>query len=218
MDHDPEPIHESVATEDPVVPRLRPWGLGRLTDPRLHEAPVRRLRVGAAELTGPGGKQLLVSDPVEAAPAEGVSRVARPRPLLRPRNHSSPHGIEVNVAGEDPEIGLVLDQFRPIASLEEMPAEPMTASPPVGIGREQQLHTPGEVGSGRFEHQVEMIGHQHEGVEDPPRTMNCLLQPAEQPLPVRVVANNVLPGVAAGHDVVNRISILDTKAARHEPI
>src|SRR5208283_6024900 len=135
LDHDPEPIHESVATEDPVVPRLRPWGLGRLTDPRLHEAPVRRLRVGAAELTGPGGKQLLVSDPVEAAPAEGVSRVARPRPLLRPRNHSSPHGIEVNVAGEDPEIGLVLDQFRPIASLEEMPAEPMTASPPVGIGR-----------------------------------------------------------------------------------
>lgn len=124
----------------------------------------------------------------------------------------------MNVAGEDPEIGLVLDQFRPIASLEEMPAEPMAVGPPVGIGREQQLHTFGEVGSGRFEHQMEMIGHQDEGIEDPPRTLNCLLQTADEPLPVRVVANDVLPGIAAGHDVVNRISILDTKAARHETI
>ena len=62
-----------------------------------------------------------------------------------------------------------------------------------------------------FEHQVKMIGHQNEGVEDPPRTLNGRLQPADESLPVRVIANDVLPGIAPGHDVVNRISILDLK-------
>src|SRR5271157_3747731 len=63
-----------------------------------------------------------------------------------------------------------------------------------------------------------MIGHQHEGVEDPPRTMNGFVQPVDESLPVRIIANDVLPGVAPGHDVVNRISILDSKAATHESI
>src|SRR5271157_1599339 len=63
-----------------------------------------------------------------------------------------------------------------------------------------------------------MIGHQHEGVEDPPRTMNGFVQPVDESLPVRIVANDVLPGVAPGHDVVNRISILDSKAATHGSI
>ena len=99
-----------------------------------------------------------------------------------------------------------------------MPASLVAASPPVGIRGQQQLHAFGEVGAGRLEHQVEMIGHQHEGVEDPPRTMNGFVQPVDESLPVRIIANDVLPAVAPGHDVVNRISILDSKAATHGSI
>ncbi len=37
----------------------------------------------------------------------------------------------------------------------------------------------------------------------------------DESLPARIIANDVLPGVAPGHDAVNRISILDSRAATH---
>jgi len=48
--------------------------------------------------------------------------------------------------------------------------------------------------------------------------MNGLLQPVDESLPVRIITNDVLPGVAPGHDEANGISIPDSKAATHKSI
>ncbi len=102
--------------------------------------------------------------------------------------------------------------------MEQIPADLVAASPPVGIRGQQQLHAIAEVGAGRLEHQVEMIGHQQKGVEAPPRMMNDILQPEDESPPVRIIPDDVLPGVGPNHDVVNRISILESKAATHGSI
>jgi len=36
LDQDPQPIHESLAAEDPRVLCLGPWGLGWIADPGRH--------------------------------------------------------------------------------------------------------------------------------------------------------------------------------------
>ena len=63
---------------------------------------------------------------------------------------------------------------------------------------------------GVFEHQMQMIGHEDERIEDPPRAPYRLFQPREQSVAVVVIADDVLPGVAARHDVVDRTGVLDS--------
>ena len=45
----------------------------------------------------------------------------------------------MDVAGQDPEIRLVLDQLGPVAALEEVPAMAVATGPPIGVRREEQL-------------------------------------------------------------------------------
>jgi hypothetical protein len=65
---------------------------------------------------------------------------------------------------------------------------------------------------------VKVIGHHHERVEDPPLALHGLSQTVDQPLAVRVVRDNVLPGIAAGHHVVDRIRVLESQTASHDSI
>ena len=43
----------------------------------------------------------------------------------------------MDVASQDPEIRLVLDQLGPVAALEEVPAMAVATSPPIGVRRER---------------------------------------------------------------------------------
>ena len=71
----------------------------------------------------------------------------------------------MDVACQDPEIRLVLDQLGPVAALEEVPAMAVATSPPIGVRREEQLHALGEVGARRLEDQVEVIGQEDKGIQ-----------------------------------------------------
>ena len=66
------------------------------------------------------------------------------------------------------------------------------------------------LGAGRLEHQMQVIGHEDEPIEDPPGAPYGLFQPREQAAAVGVIADDVLPGVAASHDVVDRTGVLDS--------
>ena len=120
----------------------------------------------------------------------------------------------MDVAGQDPEIRLVLDQFGPVASLEEVPAMPVAACPPIGVRREEQLHSLGEVGARRFEDQVEVIGQADEGIQRPSRPPDRALQASHQPHAIGIVLDDVLPAVTPCHDMIDGIGVLDLQDSR----
>ena len=57
------------------------------------------------------------------------------------------------------------------------------------------MHPLGEVGPGRLEDQVKVIGHDDEGVEHPSRSSDGPFQAGQQPLAVGIVLDDVLPAV-----------------------
>jgi len=105
-----------------------------------------------------------------------------------------------------------------VASLEEVAAMPVAASPSIGVRREEQLHALGEVGARRFEDQVEVIGQEDEGVQRPSRPPNRALQASHQPPAVGIVLDDVLPAVTPCHDMIDGIGVLDPQSSCHRPI
>ena len=72
------------------------------------------------------------------------------------------------------------------------------------------MHAVGEIGAGRLEHQMQMIGHEDERIKDPSRPPYGLFQRREQAAAVGVIADDDLPGVAERHHVVDRTGVLDS--------
>jgi len=54
-----------------------------------------------------------------------------------------------------------------------------------------------------------------ESINPPGAALHGPRQSSQQPLPVLIIAHDVLPAVAAGHEVVDRVGILDTQSAWH---
>ena len=54
----------------------------------------------------------------------------------------------MDVAGQDPEIRLVLDQLGPVAALEEVPAMAVATSPPVGYDERNSCMPLARLGAG----------------------------------------------------------------------
>ena len=100
------PLDERLAAQQPAMRR----GLkGVCRSPRqslLDEPPVGRLGIVAARLATPGRMQSLVGHPSNAPPPAGVARIARPGPVARVIGERAfaPHGIEVDVAADGPEV------------------------------------------------------------------------------------------------------------------
>ena len=101
------PLDERRAAQQPAMRR----GLkGVCRSPRqslLDEPPVGRLReIVAARLATPDRMQSLVGHPSNAPPPAVVARIARPGPVARVIGERAfaPHGIEVDVAADGPEV------------------------------------------------------------------------------------------------------------------
>ncbi len=100
------PLDERLAAQQPAMRR----GLkGVCRSPRqslLDEPPVGRLGIVAARLATPGRMQSLVGHPSNAPPPAVVARIARPGPVARVIGERAfaPHGIEVDVAADGPEV------------------------------------------------------------------------------------------------------------------
>src|SRR5690242_11188734 len=96
-----------------------------------------------------------------------VAGIARPRPLFGPGDQAGAYRIEVQIATNGPVVGFVLDHLGFVSSLEQVSG---SASPPCAVkcvGREERLHSAGEVGSWGFEQEMEMVGHENVGGEFP---------------------------------------------------
>ena len=84
----------------------------------------------------------------------------------------------------------------------------VATSPPIGVRREEQLHALGEVGAGRLEDQVEVIGQEDKGIQRPSRPPHGALQASHQPPAVGIVLDDVLPAVIPCQDMIDGIGIL----------
>ena len=96
--------------------------------------------------------------------------------------------------------------------LEEMRGSPPMPGGPRVIAGVERLHAPGEVGPRRLEEEVEGIGHEDEADHQPTRPRPDPLQVVDEPAVVGIVVDDVLVGVAASHDVVDRAGIVDAES------
>jgi hypothetical protein len=62
---------------------------------------------------------------------------------------------------------------------------------------------------------MEVVRQDDESVNPPGVALHGPRQSSEQPLRVVIIAHDVLPAVAAGDEVVDRVGILDTQSAWH---
>jgi hypothetical protein len=95
-----------------------------------------------------------------------------------------------------------------IATLKDVPGKAVTTRPSVGIRREKRLHAAAEVRLRSFEHHVQVIGHDREGVDMPGAANRRLTKLFLKPIAINVVAHDVLTPITAGHDMINRVGVL----------
>ena len=90
-----------------------------------------------------------------------------------------------------------------------MAAEVVPTSPCVGVRGEEALHAARQVRLRGLENEVEVVGQEDEGIDLPGAAAHGAAEVVLEPAAVVVVAGDVLPPIAAGHDVVNRAVVLD---------
>ena len=80
----------------------------------------------------------------------------------------------------------------------------------------EQMHPGGEIGLGRFQKKVFVIGQLHESVQPPAVSLHGALQPVEAALAIGVIPNDRAALVAARHDVIDAPGQLDAQWACHD--
>ena len=117
----------------------------------------------------------------------------------------------MHVARDRPQVRFVFHQLCAITPLKDMAIKAMAPRRHVGVGRQKTLHSAGKIGLGCLQDDVQMIGHDHEG-EDSPRTPGRRpSQVIDKTVAISVIANDILPPVAAGHQVIDRTGILNAQ-------
>ena len=94
----------------------------------------------------------------------------------------------------------------------------VASSPAVGVGREEQLHPLGEIGTRRFEDQVKVIGQNDERVKHPAGPIDGTFQAYQEPAAITIVRDDILPTVTPGHDMVDGVGVLNSQSSRHRLI
>ena len=87
----------------------------------------------------------------------------------------------------------------------------------ISVSAQKPFHAGHEVGFGRFDDQMKVIGHQTIGVDLPIGFGTSLAEGVEEEEAIGVVAEDGFPSVTAVHDVVDRPFIFQAEFARHEP-
>jgi len=148
-------------------------------------------------------------------PSPEVARITRPFPCRGLLHHARANRVKMDVPCDRPEIGLVFDQFSPVTALEDMSVEAVSSRPSVGVSRKKALHSTCEVRLRRLQNHVEVVRHNHKRIH-PPRTLDGRSsQILNQPIAVCVVADDILPPVTTGHEMVDRTGILNTQSSCH---
>ena len=102
---------------------------------------------------------------------------------------------------------------RLVATAEQMPEQfvpPVEAS---GVGTQKPFHPRHQISPRSFHDHMKVIGHQAQGMHLPTALAASFVQGVDEPLPIRVIAENGFAPVAPIHHVVNRTGIFHSELA-----
>jgi hypothetical protein len=96
-----------------------------------------------------------------------------------------------------------------------MPPAGSPRIPSLAESPQELLHPGHQIRLGRLKKQMEMIPHQHPGMDLPSVAPAHLPQPKEETLPILVVFKNRLPPIPTRHHVIHRPGILMSQRSWH---
>jgi len=121
----------------------------------------------------------------------------------------------MDVPADTPVIRFVFDQFRFEPPLEHVARAPMPLAPPIGIATQPLLHSPGEVRLRSAQKEVNVIPHESKAEDLPPVSIHRPRESIHKSLVVCLVADNVVPPVAARHHMIDRTGEFETQRSSH---
>ena len=86
---------------------------------------------------------------------------------------------------------------------------------PARVTKRDVLHDAGQGDVGNLDDQVDMVGHQAEGVHLVAIALDPLLEQEIEPIAVLVLEEDVLPAVASENHVVDGTGVMDAWFAGH---
>ena len=134
---------------------------------------------------------------------------------LEPGHHLGPEGIQMEIADQLQEIGLLLHHDGPVPVLEEMAHALVAPIEATGVPREERAHTPGQRSGTRAEQEVGVIREERPGVDGECPLLGQPGDPADEVRPVGVVAEDGRPLDPPHHHVVQGPGGVEAGMARH---
>jgi hypothetical protein len=130
-----------------------------------------------------------------------------------------PGRVQMNVIANCLQITIAaaIDRQSFIAPGEKMSAGFVADVEALGVNAQEPFHAGNEVCLGSFDDQMKMIPHQAPGMHLPPGFGASLAKRFQKALPVRRIANYVLPLIAAAHHMINRAREFNSQFSGNKP-
>ena len=140
------------------------------------------------------------------APPVGIERlVADP----------GPNRVEVYVTNEFKEVGVGIDQNGFITALEEVADSLLSLIDVSGVSEAEVLDDSGQRDVTDLDGDVDVIGHEAEGMDAVPESFSPIFEECVAVAPVGMTEEDILTTVAAENDMIDSAGIMDTGFASH---
>src|SRR5688572_26346964 len=125
------------------------------------------------------------------------------------------HRVEMDITAEFYRPSRRIDDDGLEAALKKVSRSLMAPIKPHSVADAQPLHAAREIGFGRFDHQMEVIWHQHVSMQTPAEAFDRLRQKFAKVLVITSIFENCLALVAARGEMMPSPSPFDTQWSRH---
>jgi hypothetical protein len=149
-----------------------------------------------------------------AGPAE-IRLMATPGIGPRVQGGADAGGVEMEIAYQFQEIGVAITEDRLVAPLKHMPGLVVVSVVVLAIGELERLHGSRQRDRAGLQQQMEVIGHQHIGIERTAVTRAIAGKPFEIGCGIGIVVEDDGPAVPAGYHMIEGAGEIDTRFTCH---
>jgi len=146
-----------------------------------------------------------------------ICAMSAPGIFLGHLHNAGSNGVEMDIAGQLHKVGIRIDQHSLEPALEKMTAAAAPPVDPAGVPESDVLHDAGQMNFSNLDRQVDVGGHEAEGMDAMPVTCSSFLQKQIEAITVGIFKEDVLAAVAAQHHVVHSSRIVDSWFSCHTP-
>ena len=131
-----------------------------------------------------------------------ISSMAAPWVRLRFCCQPCPYRVEMDIAHQFEQVAVLVHQDGFVASLEEVTGPFLPPVEPAGIPEREILHGAGQGDFANLQGQMNMVGHEAEGVNPVPKADGSFLKQEVKTAIVGVSQKNILPAVASENNMI----------------